>query len=383
LTEDIKFNDKQVQRFNIVCFATGAFSVPSMEAMYDSGLFHIVGLATKPLSYDKQGNPIITPARQFAAKYDIPIFYYEDIHSDDFARVLWLLRPDLLFVCDFGEILSKRVLKGALLGGINLHGSLLPKYRGAAPVHWAIMSGDLFTGISIIHMTPEIDAGPVIAQSPPIPIGSREDVETLENRLAEYGAGIVVDTICKMATGEQVRIIEQIQSKVSKAPRLKKEDGFVHWTDSSVQIFNGFRAMKFWPKLFTDWHRSSGGAATRLILGGVVPLDDSYQELDSEDFTDAVFVEPMMNDAKMENLAVLRAGFVDNEPHIHTGRGHKHRRPSHWIPGTVIRAEGADLLIAAGEGVVRITQVQPAGKKMMSISDFLRGYPVKPGDKLG
>lgn len=358
-----------------------------MKAVCDSGRFNIVGLVTKPLSYNKSGSPILTPARQFATEYDINIFHTEDVYSEEFANLIWLLRPDLLFVCDFGKILPKRVLKGALLGGINLHGSLLPKYRGAAPVHWAIMSGDLFTGISIIHMTPEIDAGPVIAQSPLIPIGSREDAEMLENRLADYGAGLVLDTMCKMASGENVRIIEQNHNKVSQAPRLKKEDGLIRWTDSAQQIFNIYRAMKFWPKIFTDWKRSNGNV-TRLILGGIVPLDDSYREWDNVDVAELLNdfdSNPVISDAKIKNLTVFRAGIVDNAPHIHeTVRKHPfNRRPLHWTPGTVIRANKEDLFIAAGEGVVRITQIQPVGKKMMPVAEFLRGYPIKPGDKLG
>jgi methionyl-tRNA formyltransferase len=290
------------------------------------------------------------------------------------------------------------------LGGINLHGSLLPKYRGAAPVHRAIMSGESFTGISIIHMTPQIDAGPVIAQSPPIPIPPYETVEELEERLAYFGAELVLETLRKMAKNEPVRIIEQFHKLASKAPRLKKEDGLINWSNSSRTISNYYRAMSVWPKSYTDWTREDG-TKLRLILGQIIPLDDSFRELLYEDYSDSVFVGPVLTDAKMDNLAAFRArrkvknnssnNSLNNSPNDwqnnsqHNTPSHQHlsyqhlKRPGWWKPGTVIRANGQDLIIAAGEGTVQILQIQPAGKKMMNVRDFLLGYPVKPEDQLG
>ncbi|MDR0336445.1 MAG: methionyl-tRNA formyltransferase [Planctomycetaceae bacterium] len=362
--------------------ATGAFSVPSMRAIYDSDEFDIQCLVTNPIRYDKSNRPILTPARRFAEQYHIAISEKEDVHSLEFFDFLYLMRPDILFVCDFGQILSKRVLSGSLLGGINLHGSLLPKYRGAAPVHWAIMNGEPFTGISIIHMTPQIDAGPVIAQSPPIPIHPYETVEELEERLAEFGAELVLETLRKMAKNEPVRIIEQFHELASRAPRLKKEDGLVNWSNSSRMISDYYRAMSVWPKSYTDWQREDG-TKLRLILGQILPLDDSFRELFYEDYSESVFVGPMLTDAKMDNLAVLRARQQD-EHDLRNAPKHQHsKRPSWWQPGTVIRANGRDLIIAAGEGTVQVLQIQPVGKKMMNVRDFLLGYPIKSGDRLG
>ncbi|MDR3196899.1 MAG: methionyl-tRNA formyltransferase [Planctomycetaceae bacterium] len=369
--------------------ATGAFSVPSMQAIYDSGEFDIQCLVTNPLRYDKLNRPIITPARRFAEQHHIAISEKEDVHSLEFFDFLYLMRPDILFVCDFGQILSKRVLSGSLLGGINLHGSLLPKYRGAAPVHWAIMNGEQFTGISIIHMTPQIDAGPVIAQSPPIPIHPFETAEELEERLAHFGAELVLETLRKMAKNEPVRIIEQFHKLASKAPRLKKEDGLVDWSNSSRVIFDHYRAMPVWPKSYTDWTREDG-TKLRLILGQMLPLDDSFRELSYENYTDPIFVRPVLIDAKMDNLAAFRASRknkdtsqnisnISERPHT---QHHNLKRPGWWKPGTVIRAHSQDLIVAAGEGTVQIFKIQPAGKKMMDVRDFLLGYPIKSGDQL-
>jgi methionyl-tRNA formyltransferase len=377
---------KLPKRLQVVIFATGAFSAPSMQAIYDSGDFDILCLITNPLRYDKSGQPIMTPARLFAEKYHIAISEKHDVRSAEFSDFLYLMRPDILFVCDFGQILPKRVLAGSLLGGINLHGSLLPRYRGAAPVHWAIINGEQFSGISIIHMTPQIDAGPVIAQSPPIPIDPHETAEQLEEHLAAFGAELVVETLRKMARNDTIRIIEQLYEAVTIAPRLKKEDGNVCWSNSSYRISNCYRAMSVWPKLYTDWVRPNG-SVTRLILGRVVPLDDSFMELIDENFNSSVFVAPMLVDAKMDNLAEFRIHQIKKSEQQKEKEKEKHpvriQRPSWWKPGVVIRAEGSDLIVAAGEGTVRILKIQPAGKKMMDIRDFLLGYQLQSGNQLG
>ena len=365
------------QRFQVVIMATGAFAVPSMRALCESDQFDIVCLVTSPLRYDKHGRPMITPARQTAGEYNLLIVECTDVNSSDFFEFLYLMRPDLIFVCDFGQILSKRTLSGSLLGGINLHGSLLPRFRGAAPVHWAILTGEPYTGVSIIHMTPQVDAGPVIAQSPPIAISPYETVIELECRLAEYGAELVFSSAAQMARHETVRILPQFHGKISKAPRLTKESGFVSWNTTSQEIFNHYRAMVPWPRTFTDWHRHDG-STLRLILGTVTPLDDSLKELEFDDFSQAAFVDTMLVDAKMDNLADLMA--TPNV--IPPKRRFSHqRRPVWWKPGVVIQADDGILIVAAKEGAVRIDHIQPAGKKMMPIHDFLHGYPIQQKDR--
>jgi len=368
------------RRFQVVIMATGAFAVPSMQALCEADQFDVICLVTAPLRYDKNNNPIITPARQVAKKYDLPISEHEDVNSKEFFELLYLMRPDLIFVCDFGQILSKQTLKGSIVGGINLHGSLLPRFRGAAPVHWAILTGEPYTGVTIIQMTPYVDAGPIVAQSPPIPICPCETVVELEGRLAEYGAELVYDVVIQMTRGETVRIIEQLHDRESKAPRLKKESGVVIWDSSSQDIFNHYRATISWPRAFTDWHREKG-APLRLIFGAITPLDNSLSELVWEkDCSQEDFVQPMLTDAKLENLAELLAA-----PKLAAKqfREVSSDRSAWWLPGTVIFAKKNVLIVAAKEGAVRIEQLQPAGKKMMSVQDFLRGYPIKQGDRLG
>ncbi|MDR3181616.1 MAG: methionyl-tRNA formyltransferase [Planctomycetaceae bacterium] len=367
------------KRFQIVLMATGAFAVPAMRLLCEEKSFDISCLVTNPLRYDRHGKAIITPARQLAAEYDIAVSDKDDVHSQEFFDFLYLVRPDLLFVCDFGHILPKRALEGSLLGGINLHGSLLPKYRGAAPIHWALLNGEQYTGVSIIHITAKIDAGPVIAQSPPIPIGIQDTAAEIEERLAEYGAELVFDVVSRMASSRTIKIIEQVHEKASKAPKLKKENGLIPWNKTAKEIYNHCRAMEPWPRSFTDWYRPNG-TAMRLILGGLVPLTNLLEEEFSGTET---FVDPMLIDAKMDNLAELLA---EQKANGAAGQQRVQRftpkSPAAAVPGTVLRAEGGELIVSAGAGAVKILSVQPAGKKMMPVKDFLQGHGIRPGDIL-
>jgi methionyl-tRNA formyltransferase len=370
-----------------------------MRAICDSGEFEVQCLVTNPLRYDKNNQPVKTPAREFAAEYEIPVCEKEEFKSQEFYDFIYLMRPDLLFVCDFGHILSKLALRGALLGGINLHGSLLPKYRGAAPVNWAVINGDSFTGVSIIHMEPAIDAGPVIAQSPPIAISPHEDVLSLELRLAEFGAPLVLETIRKMASGDPVRIIEQIHSQSTKAPKLTKEDGRVKWNLKSREIYNWFRATVEWPRLFTTWNRKNK-QELRLILGEIIPLSDNFEDIIGFDYTSPLVVPPILMDAKLDNLNMInnetkkaeqkkqqqlktnkKKFQTENKTPYNSQIIRKTQRPE-WIKaGVVVKAEGNDLIVAAGEGVIKILKIQPAGKRMMTTHEFLEGHKIEPGEK--
>ena len=149
-------------------------------------------------------------------------------------------------------------------GGVNLHASLLPKYRGAAPINWAIYHGETETGVTVIHMTPQIDAGPCIAQAR-VAIGPDETAAELEPRLAELGARLICETIDLLEAG-RVEAIPQDAALASKAPRLKKTDGLIDWSRPAAAIKNHIRAMEPWPKTYTFWHRPDG-PPVRLILG--------------------------------------------------------------------------------------------------------------------
>jgi methionyl-tRNA formyltransferase len=234
----------------------------------------------------------------------------------------------LLIVADYGQILSPETLAVAPLGGINLHGSLLPKYRGAAPINWALYQGERETGVTVIHMTPRIDAGPCLAQAA-TPIDAEETAVELEARLAELGAPLVCGAIDDLQAG-RAAALPQDPAQATSAPRLKKTDGEVDWSRPAAAIKNQVRAMEPWPKTYTWWLRR-GGEPMRLILGRVTVIDESA-------------------DAP---------------------------------PGTVVRSDGNELVVATGEGLLKITQLQPAGKRLLSAEEFLRGYPLTAGEALG
>jgi methionyl-tRNA formyltransferase len=308
--------------------ATGPFAAPAFEALAASR-HEIAALVTKPLGdVRKRYEGSSSPLRPLAEKFGTPVFDPQDINTDDAQQRLADLNTDLLVVCDYGKILSPATLATARLGGINLHGSLLPKYRGAAPVAWAIYHGETETGVSVIHMTPKLDAGPCIAQAR-TPIGPDETTGTLEARLANLGSPLVLEAIDALESGS-AKPIPQDSTQATRAPRLKKDDGAIDWSRPAAAIAHQVRAMSPWPRAFTFWQPKSG-APLRIILDRVSPANVS---------TDA-------------------------------------------SPGSVIEATGARLVVATGSGELAIHELQPAGKRTMTAQEFLRGHQVASGDRFG
>jgi methionyl-tRNA formyltransferase len=240
------------------------------------------------------------------------------------------LEPDLGVVCDYGEILRPETIAIPQRGMINLHGSLLPKYRGAAPVAWAIYHGELETGNTVFQLAPGVDAGPILSQER-LPIDPDETAGELERRLAAAGGPLVVETIHRLAAGA-VDPILQDDAVATRAPRLKKEDGKIDWSRSSRAIQNQVRAMQPWPRAHTHWHRPDR-PPLRLIVTGAERWSGPTERAE--------------------------AG-----------------------PGVIVAATGR-LAVATGDGAVAITTLQPAGKRTMSAAEFLRGHDVAVGQRLG
>ena len=312
----------------LIMMGTGPFAVPTFRALYHTP-HEVAALITQPLRSGPGKRPPPTPMRDVAAEHGTPVFDPESVNTADAQAQLHALAAELLIVADYGQILAPETLATAPLGGINLHGSLLPKYRGAAPINWAIYHGDRTSGVTVIHMTPRVDAGPTIAQ---IATGIEPDetAPELEARLAELGAPLVCRTIERLAVGH-VEPILQDPRLASPARRLRKSDGEVDWTRSAAAIRNQIRALDPWPRTSTNWLRSAG-EPLRLILGRSRAL-------------------PASGDAPAE-------------------------------PGTVVVAQRDELVISTGEGRLQLDEVQPAGKRMLPTAEFLRGYPLAAGDRL-
>ncbi|HUY88899.1 MAG TPA: methionyl-tRNA formyltransferase [Pirellulales bacterium] len=311
----------------LVIMGTGPFAVPTFRALYDSP-HEVLALVTQPERAQRGGRePPKNPMRLAAEQYGTPILDPENINTDEVRAELARFEPELFVVADYGQILASETMAVAPRGGINLHGSLLPKYRGAAPINWALYNGDAETGVTVIHMTPRVDAGPCLAQSRTA-IDTHENAVELERRLAALGAPLVCRTIDDLAAGH-ARPLPQDRSLASPARRLRKTDGQIDWSRTAQQIKNQIRALEPWPKTYTFWRRQ-GGDALRLILGRCLVLSAA-------------------------NSAVE--------------------------PGTVIAAERGELAIATGSGALAILELQPAGKRLLGAEEFLRGYPVRAGDR--
>jgi methionyl-tRNA formyltransferase len=307
----------------LIMLGTGPFAVPSLRALASSR-HDVLSVVTRP----PRGRRAEAPPMQIAAnELGIEVWQPETINAEVASASLRGLAADLLVVCDYGEILKPHVLAAARLGGINLHGSLLPKYRGAAPVQWAVLNGDAETGNTVIQMTPGLDAGPCLGVDR-VAIDPDETAGELEARLSERGAEMVLRVIDELETGS-AKPQAQNKAAASKAPRLEKDDGLVDWSKSARAIKNQVRALDPWPRAFTHWGR--GGESLRLILHRVNAV-------------------------------------VSPEPGA--------------APGTVVEA-GVRLVIAAGAGAVQVLEIQPSGKRLMSAAEFQRGYQMKPGAILG
>jgi methionyl-tRNA formyltransferase len=306
---------------------TGPFAVPTLRALYGSG-HEVLALVTRPARpLHGKSRAEANPMRELAVEHGTRVHEPESINEPAARMVLASYRPDLFVVCDYGQILSSETLELAVHGGINLHASLLPKYRGAAPIAWALYHGETATGVTVIHMTARLDAGPAIVQLETA-IGPDETCAELEPRLAELGAPAVLAAIDALAAGT-AQPIEQDPLLATKAPRLTKALGAIDWSRSAVALRNQIRALNPWPKTFTNWSRE-GHEPLRLIL---------------------------------ERASVAQIAHAA-------------------LPGTILEAHGDRLLVAAGDGALAVELIQPAGKRVMAAAEFLRGYPLSSGERL-
>lgn len=313
----------------LIMMGTGPFAVPTFRALYETP--HTVGaLVTQP-ARPSPGRRELPPSPMcdVAFEHGTPLLMPDNVNSEAARAELAAYAPDLLVVADFGQILSSETLAVARLGGINLHASLLPKYRGAAPINWALYHGETETGVTVIHMTPRVDAGPALAQAKTA-IDPDETAVELEQRLARLGAKLVCQTLDALAAG-RIEPVRQDPALATGARRLKKTDGVVDWSRPAEAIRNQIRALEPWPRTYTFWHRR-GGPPLRLILG--------------------------------------RSSAV---PSPQPGAA----------PGTVAATAGEQLVVAAGRDALAIAEIQPAGKRLLSAGEFLRGYPVLQGDRFG
>jgi len=318
-----------VPAIRIIMLGTGDFALPTFKHLVESG-FRVVALVTQPDRPQGRKQELVPSRIKLSAEARaIPIEQPEDVNAPESLSRLREFGPDLLVTAAYGQILSAELLSIARLGGINLHGSILPSYRGAAPVARAIQNGETETGVTVIRMTPRIDAGGIVATAG-TPIDPDETAGELEERLARLGAPLVAHAVEAVASASVV-MLPQDKAKVTRAPKLRKEDGLIDWSQPAQTIHNLVRAMQPWPVAHTTWQPRSPAPGDRLRV-------------------------------------------IVHRTQVIGGQG---------APGEVIEAAGDRLVVAGGEGAVALWTIQLPGKRTLTAAEFLRGHRVQPGDRMG
>lgn len=311
----------------ILFWGTPSFALPSLGALLGEG-HDVVGLVTRPDRPAGRGRRMqAPPTKELAEAEELPVLQPERARGDAFLAELRALEPELSVVVAFGQILPLEVLEAPPLGSVNLHASLLPALRGAAPVNWAIIRGHDQTGVTVMRMVEAMDAGPILFQIPE-PIGEWETATDLGSRLSEVGAAALVEALALLEQ-DDLEAWPQNEDEATYAPRIRREDAHVDWTLSAVEVDRWIRGMDEVPGAWTLW--------------------------------------------RGDTLKVYRPEPLPERTHD-------------AAPGTVLEVHPEDpaegILVACGSGAVWVREVKPAGKRRMRTADWLRGRGAAPGDVL-
>jgi methionyl-tRNA formyltransferase len=305
----------------ILFFGTPEFALVSLEALLRSP-HQVVGVVTQPDRPRGRGQRVSeSPVKQRAVGAGLPVLQPERLRDTEFLEAATALQADLGVVAAYGKILTDHVLSLPLLGLLNVHGSVLPRYRGAAPVHRAIIAGDTETGVTIMRVVKALDAGPMFATATR-PIAIDETSADVERDLAILGANLLVTTLDDLTAG-RTHETPQDDTKATYAPRLTKEDGDVDWNWPALRLHNLIRGLHPWP------HASAFLNDRRVIL---------HRSSISGSAADAA-------------------------------------------PGTILEAHGDRLLVATGDGALDLVEIQAEGKRKMRVREFLAGHSVAVGDR--
>lgn len=307
----------------IVFMGTPEFAVPSLEALLKSE-DEVVGVVTQPDRPKGRGHELAPPpVKIIAQQAGIPVLQPLKIRTPDFLDALAAWKPDLIAVTAFGRILHAPILNLPPMGCVNVHGSLLPKYRGAAPVQWAVINGETETGITTMLMDEGMDTGAMLLQER-LPISPDDTAGTLAPRLASIGGRLLVETISRLKAGA-IAPIAQNHAHATLAPLLKKEDGAIDWTAEARSIANRIRGLSPWPGAYTFYGQ--------------------------------------------ERWNIWRAVAA--------------QEPAEGQPGTLLAVTKQSLTVATGSGTLDLLEIQAANSKRMSVAQFLAGHRLSPGEQLG
>jgi methionyl-tRNA formyltransferase len=311
-----------IQSLNLVFCGTPRFAVPTLNRLVEAG-FHVQLVVTQPDRPKGRGLELVpSPIKQRALQLRLPIIQPEGIKNNDaFRAQLTALKPDAIIVVGYGRIVPQWMLDLPLLGNINLHASLLPKYRGAAPIQWAIALGETITGVTTMKIDSGLDTGDILLQEEG-PIAADDTAETLAPKLATVGADLTITTLRGLQNGS-IHPRQQDDSQATLAPILNKEDGLIDFSRPATEIRNRMRGFQPWPGAYTKY--------------------------------------------RSKKLQVWKAAVLD------------------WaLPPAELMVERDRLLVGCGhDTTIDLLEVQLEGKKRTSAADFVRGYRPLPGEKLG
>ncbi len=314
---------RSLSPMRIVFLGTPQFAVPSLEALVNAG-HQVIAVYTQPDRPKGRGNLVAeSPVKQAAAAHALPVFQPERIRRPEAFAALRDLGAELMVVVGYGQIIPQSIIDLPRYGILNVHGSLLPKYRGAAPIQWSIANGEVQTGVTIMQIDAGLDTGDMLLKGA-TSIGAFETAPQLGERLALLGASLLLQAIEDLSQGRSQRE-KQNSSEATYAPILKKEDGLVRWTSPAREIHNRLRGFTPWPGAFSHFRHSS------ISLVQVVPVDDPSE--------------------------------LSRVP-----------------PGAILMHKRRLFAGCGNASVLEILELQPAGKKRMSAEAFLNGYKPAEGE---
>lgn len=298
----------------IVFFGTPEFAIPSLTALFQSEE-EVIAVVTQPDKIKGRSHISSPPVKKFALDRKVRILQPVHINNPLFIEELSALMPDIIVVVAYGKILSTQILRLPRHGCINVHASLLPKYRGAAPIQWAIMNGEKKTGVTTMFMDEGLDTGDILLQEE-VEIADHDNADTLSKRLADTGASLLLKSIKGLEMGH-IKPFPQIGTP-SYAPPLKKEDGRLDWSKTAIEIFNLVRALYPWPSAYCYLNK--------------------------------------------ERIKIIKVKVLE-------GSGMPHR----------VKKTGKELIVGTGKGLISIVELQPEGKRPMSATAFLQGRRLQEG----
>ena len=321
---------------SVVFMGTPDFAAGILHALIDSG-YEVTAVFTQPdRPKGRKGMMQMPPVKELALERGIPVYQPEKVRLPENVRLLEQLRPDFIVAAAFGQIIPQAILDIPPYGCLNVHASLLPSWRGAAPIQWSILSGDSVTGVTIMRMNAGLDTGDMILKEE-IPIREDETGNSLFERLMEAGAALLPAAMEQVLAGDAVYTPQPEESPTPYAKMLTRQSGCIDWSLSAAQIERMVRAYDSWPGTYTFLHAKM----LKVMRTAVVPSGEEEE--------------------------ILREALSE------TGRAAAE-------PGEILRARKDELIVKTGTGALRLYEIQPEGKKRMEAGAFLRGYHVSPGE---